>query len=224
MAVAVAALMLAAADFGSELAGGSAVPGGPLDEVAHAFTTLLVFWALGPRACRRFLLPALVASVAIDIDHVPALLGQDFLTDGAPRPYTHSLLTVGLLLIAALAWRRRVDLLLGLAAGVAIHFMRDLAEPGSGVALLWPASNRSFSVAHVWYVALMGAVVLIAGVRSAIGTVWTRWSPTCLRVSRSSRRVDPGASEDETLTAWDGAGWPLSKRFEICADDRDGAR
>ena len=196
MAVAVVALMLAAADFGSQLAGSSVVPGGPVDEVAHLLTTLLVFWTLGRRARRSFLLPALVASVAIDIDHIPAMLSQDFFTAGTPRPYTHSLLTVGLLSIAALAWRRRRDLLLGMAAGVAIHFVRDLAEPGTGVALLWPASNHSFSMGHGWYVALMGAVVLIAGARSAFGTVLTRRANSPVgRFGQVSKSVTFGSIE-----------------------------
>ena len=168
-AILVAAALLAVTDFGSELAGTSAVPGGPLDECAHVLTTLLVFWALGRRAY-RFQLPALVASVVIDVDHIPAMLGQRFLTEGTPRPYTHSLLTICLLMIAAVAWRRRRDLLLGVAAGITVHFVRDLAEPGSGVALLWPVSDHSFSMAHGLYLALMAAVVLIAGVRSAIRT------------------------------------------------------
>lgn len=169
VAVGAAALILAAADFVSELAGSSAVPGGPVDEIAHVLTTLLVFWALGRGLCRRCsLLPALVASVAIDVDHIPGILGYDFFTEGTPRPYTHSLLTICVVLVGAPLWRSRRNLLLGIAAGLAIHFVRDLAEPGTGVALLWPVSDHSFSIAHAWYVVLMGAVVLIAGMRAVI--------------------------------------------------------
>lgn len=82
------------------------------------------------------MVPALFASVLIDLDHVPARLGWRELTEDTPRPYTHSLPTVGVVLLGALLWRRRRDVLLGVAIGLAIHFWRDLSEPGSGVALL----------------------------------------------------------------------------------------
>jgi inner membrane protein len=157
----VAVVVLAGADWGNRLAGDTLFPGGPLDEVAHLLTTLLVFWTLGSRARERFLVPALVASVAIDIDHIPGRLGIDWLTVGTPRPYTHSLLTIVVVLAAAAAWRRRRDLLLGVAIGLAIHFWRDMAEGGSGVALLWPFSDHSFQCPHGVYVAVMAAFVLI---------------------------------------------------------------
>lgn len=83
-----ATLGLVAADWGSQLAGSSTVPGGPLDETAHFLTMLLVLWALGKRVPGRLWLPALIASVAIDADHIPDRLGFDFLTAGTPRPYT----------------------------------------------------------------------------------------------------------------------------------------
>jgi hypothetical protein len=54
-ALALAVLALGAADWGSQLAGSSFFPGGPLDETAHLFTTLLVVWALGRRASERFI-------------------------------------------------------------------------------------------------------------------------------------------------------------------------
>jgi hypothetical protein len=165
-AVAIAALVLAAADWGAELASGSTFPGGPLDETAHLLTTLLVLWAIGGWACERFLIPALIASVAIDVDHIPQLLGSEWLTAGTPRPYTHSLLTIVLILLPALLWRRRRDLLLGIAIGLALHFWRDLAEPESGVALLWPFSSRSFTIPHSSYLLVMVAVIAIAAYRS----------------------------------------------------------
>ncbi len=84
--LALATVGFVAADGGSQLAGSSVFPGGPLDETAHLLTTLLVLWALGPGLSRRFVVPALIASVAIDVDHVPAELGADWLTAGTPRP------------------------------------------------------------------------------------------------------------------------------------------
>ena len=159
--LALAALIVALADWGSWMAGDSFFPGGPLDEIAHFLTALVVLWALGPRVWQRFLWPALIASVVIDLDHVPGRLGADFLTQGTPRPYTHSLLTIAVMLVAALTFRRRRDVFLGMSLGLAIHFFRDLSEPNSGVALLWPWSDRSFSLPHGSYVGAMAAVVLL---------------------------------------------------------------
>ena len=164
-ALGIATVGLIAADWGSRLAGDSLFPGAPLDETAHFFTTLLVVWALGRRACDRFLWPALIVSVLIDADHIPGRLGADWLTAGTPRPYTHSLLAVGILLLLALLSRRRRDLLLGLAIGLTIHLWRDTAEPESGVALLWPWSNHAFISSHGSYLVAMGAIVVIDLVR-----------------------------------------------------------
>lgn len=158
-------VLLAAADLGDRAAGNSLFPGAPLDETAHFLTTLLICWALGRRACERFLLPALVASVAIDLDHVPARLGAEFLTAGTPRPYTHSLLTIVLVLALAWRWPGRRDLWLGVAIGLALHFGRDMGEGDSGVSLLWPFSDHSFQYRHGSYVAVMAVFVLIDAAR-----------------------------------------------------------
>jgi inner membrane protein len=147
-------------DIGTELAGGSTIPGGPLDEVAHLLTTLLLLWALG-RVPRPTMLAALVASVAIDLDHVPGRLGSDWLTAGTPRPFTHSLVTIAVVLGAAAIWRRRRALLAGVALGLAAHFFRDVTAEGGGVALLWPWSDRGFTVSHWSFAAVMVVVVSI---------------------------------------------------------------
>ena len=154
-----AVIAFALADWGETLAGSSFFPGGPLDETAHVLTMLLVLWALRDRVLDRFGAAALVASVAIDLDHVPQYLGNDFLTRGTPRPYSHSLLTIIVVLIVAVVWRRRRDVFLGIALGLAFHFWRDLSEPGSGVALLWPVTDHSFSFPPAGYLLIMGAIV-----------------------------------------------------------------
>jgi membrane-bound metal-dependent hydrolase YbcI (DUF457 family) len=159
--LAAASLGLGLLDWGDQIAAVSLFPGGALDECAHVLTTVLILWALGPRVWQRFLVPAVIASVAIDLDHIPGELGAVWLTAGTPRPYTHSLLTIALVLVAALLVRRRRDLCLGIALGLAVHFFRDLSEPGSGVALLWPWSDHSFSLSHGSYVGVMAAVVVI---------------------------------------------------------------
>lgn len=160
--VAAAALILLLADWAYRSVGDSVVPGGPLDELAHLMTTLIVLWALGRRACDRFLIPALVASVAIDADHVPAALGHHFLTRGTPRPYTHSLLTLAVVLLAAALWRSRRDVLLGVALGLTIHFWRDMSESGAGVSLAWPLSDHSFMLSHTGYLVAMAVFATVA--------------------------------------------------------------
>jgi inner membrane protein len=141
------------------IGGDSVFPGAPLDEIAHFLTALLLLQLLPARQRVRFAVPALLASVAIDLDHVPQYLGYHFLTAGTSRPYTHSLLTVVVVLTLALALRRRRRLLAGIALGLLLHFFRDLAEGnGSAVSLLWPLSDRGYSYQHATYVALMVAV------------------------------------------------------------------
>ena len=91
------------------------------DEPAHLATgilVVLVLIALAPaRPAVAFVLAALVASMAIDLDHLPQYLGWPGLTGGTPRPYTHSLVTPLLLAVvgdrcakgrfrAGRAWRR----------------------------------------------------------------------------------------------------------------------
>lgn len=156
--LACATLCFAVADLGARRAGNSAVPGGPLDEAAHLLTTLIVLWACGPRV-RRYLGPALVASVLIDADHLPGQFGADWLTAGTPRPYTHSLLTIAIVLALAAVWRRRRVVCLGVAIGLALHFWRDMGEGGAGVSLLWPFSRHSFQYPHGYYLAVMAVAV-----------------------------------------------------------------
>ena len=99
-------------------AGDSFFPGGPLDETAHFLTMLFILWALGDQfLVPRIAVPALVATVLIDADHIPGYLGDDFLTAGTPRPYTHSLLT------------------LAVVRGIAVHLWRDLSESSGGVSI-----------------------------------------------------------------------------------------
>ena len=140
---------------------------GPLDEIAHLLTTLMLFWAIRHRAFDRLLLPALVASVAIDIDHVPGRLGYDWLTAGTSRPYTHSLATIFVMLVVASKWRPRRVLFLGIAVGVASHLWRDLAEPvGSGIAAFWPLANTRCTIPAAVYLSGMAGLGLVALFRS----------------------------------------------------------
>src|SRR5690349_4460810 len=120
----------------------SILASGALDEVAHLATGALGLLAL---SCfidvpRRFYVAGLIASVAIDLDHIPQYLGV-----GNPyqRPITHSLATVAAVVVAAAASRRHRAVLAGLAAGLLIHFARDIAEGPPGVRVLWPFQDTA---------------------------------------------------------------------------------
>jgi inner membrane protein len=150
-----------------QLVGGSTALQAPLDETAHLLTTLLILWSLIPRVHERVLIPALIASVAIDVDHIPHALGNQWLTAGTSRPYTHSLATIVVLLALVVASRRVTVPVLAVALGVASHLWRDLAEPvGAGVALLWPASDETCHLPAGLYLGGMAALGTIALMRA----------------------------------------------------------
>ena len=90
---------------------------GLLDEPAHLATGALGLLAL---ACfidapRRFYVAAMIASVAIDLDHIPLYLG--LLGDDGQRPVTHSLATVLVVAGAAVVSRRHRAVLAGIVTG-----------------------------------------------------------------------------------------------------------
>ena len=137
------------------------------DETDHLLTTLLLVWAVFPRFGWRELVPALLASVLIDIDHIPGQLGYTWITGGTPRPYTHSLLTIAVVLLLALAWRRQRRVLLCIAIGLSSHFWRDLAEPaGSAVSLFWPITDHGVHLDPVFYLTSIGAFAAVALARA----------------------------------------------------------
>jgi inner membrane protein len=68
-----------------------------------------------------------------------------------------------MVLLAALALPRRTRwLLLGAAAGVLLHLLRDVAT-GPGVPLLWPLSDASARVPYWTYAVLVLALAGLAG-------------------------------------------------------------
>jgi inner membrane protein len=136
---------------------------GLVDEPAHLATCLLLLLALVALAPSRpalaFAAAALVASVAIDLDHLPQYLGWDVLKDDGPRPYPHCLLTVALIVaLASIAPGRLQAILLGAAFGVATHLFRDLAT-GPGVALFWPLSNAVIELPYAVFAAGLALAV-----------------------------------------------------------------
>ena len=138
----------------------------PLDWTGHLATSALALLAgsrcgVAPR--RADVLTVLVASVALDVDHAPLYLGVPHVAGAGGRPLTHSLLTVAVLLAAAwLTTRRR--LLLGVAAGVVLHLLRDVAT-GGGLPLLWPV-DVAVRAPYLAYAAVLVGLALLAGVGS----------------------------------------------------------
>ncbi|MDO9377300.1 MAG: metal-dependent hydrolase [Nocardioidaceae bacterium] len=138
---------------------------GLLDEPAHLATTAVVLLALAPRWCARhpgLSLVALAASTLIDVDHVPLFLGVDAVAASSmSRPFSHALLTPLVLLVVAALWVRARPVLAAAAAGVCLHFVRDLGT-GSGLPLLWPLSSTDVAVSYPVYVV---ALAVVAGYR-----------------------------------------------------------
>ncbi len=108
----------------------------------------------------RFVVAALIASVAIDLDHVPAYLGSHLFGGDLPRPGTHGLLLVLALLGLAGALRRGPgrQITLGAAFGVSAHLLRDLAT-GPGVPMFWPVSDSVVAIPYAFFVAFLALAV-----------------------------------------------------------------
>lgn len=141
---------------------------GLVDEPAHLLTCLVALLALAAAARRELPAPfaaaALVASVAIDLDHLPGILGWSGLIGLGPRPYSHSLLTVFVLLAFGFFVSGRYKMaMLGLAFGVSAHLFRDLAT-GPGIPLLWPFSDVSARIDYGFYALLLAALAATAAV------------------------------------------------------------
>jgi inner membrane protein len=130
---------------------------GIVDETAHLATGVLALEAMeatdGP-----FARGLIAGSVLIDADHVPDALGSMWLRAGGKRPYPHALVTpVVATALARRASGRERRFTFGVAAGMTLHLVRDLAS-GRGVMLLWPGSRRSFRIDHRAYVALLAVM------------------------------------------------------------------
>jgi inner membrane protein len=141
---------------------------GPVDEVAHLATAALGLLVLARfiDAPRRFYVAALIASVAIDADHIPLYLG--LLGNQAQRPVTHSLSTVAVFVAAAAASRRHRAVLAGVATGLVLHFARDIAEGYPGVRVFWPLQDTSWMVSYRWFLGMI--LVLTAARLVLVGT------------------------------------------------------
>jgi len=133
---------------------------GTLDEAGHLMTAGLLLAALPWSAIGGLWPWALIGAVAIDIDHVPLYtFAPEFAVDG--RPPTHSMLTVLFLAVLAVAIPAARIPLAGLALGVGLHFVRDIAT-GPGVPLFWPFNDAAIRVPYALYLPVMGAAAAIA--------------------------------------------------------------
>ena len=143
-----------------------------LDEPAHAATGLVALSGLGVIFEVPIVLAVLAGSVVIDLDHAPDMLGSHLLLVGhgiQTRPCTHSLTTVVVLASVALLVRGYArNLVLVAALALVVHFFRDIAEPGgSGAPLLWPLSDRVYTLGYGWYA---GALIVLAAIALWIRT------------------------------------------------------
>lgn len=141
---------------------------GLLDEPAHLATGALGLLAV---ACfidvpRRFYVAGLIASVAIDLDHVPEYLG--LIRQQPGRPVTHSLITVVAVVVAAAVTRRHRAVLVGAATGLLSHFARDIAEGPPGVRMLLPLSDTSWTASFGWFLAM---ILTLTGIRLVFATL-----------------------------------------------------
>lgn len=147
-----------------------------LDEPCHLATGVILLGTLtrwrGRAPARPFAWALLAASVAIDLDHLPGRFAASGTFYGSlPRPYTHALWLLLLLIVVALpaaGWARsggrgRATLVAGIFAGaswgLASHFLRDLAT--APIALLWPVSPAPLQVPYGWYLALLLVLVIL---------------------------------------------------------------
>ena len=157
---------------------------GLIDEVCHLATGALGLLVL---ACfidvpRRFYVAGLIASVAIDLDHIPVYLG--LLGNQFQRPVTHSLATVLVFAGAAVVSRRHRAVLAGAATGLVIHFARDIAEGPPGVRLLWPVRNTVWTASFWWFLGMIiaftvvGLVLVSAGIPHRRAHLFRTPSPT----------------------------------------------
>jgi inner membrane protein len=140
---------------------------GGSDELCHLATACLTLCAAAswPTLLRHrtVVLSALVASVGIDVDHVPLYAGVSHIASGG-RPYTHSLATVAVTLAIALTMPRARPVLTGVALGFCLHFLRDIAT-GPGLPLWWPISTDNVRCPYVLYECVLLALSACATFR-----------------------------------------------------------
>jgi inner membrane protein len=142
---------------------------GLVAEPAHLATCAIALLAVvqvrASQLPARFVTAALIASIAIDFDHIPRYLGSHFLAGNLPRPYPHSVLLMAALVTLGLASGRRGvrEVSFGGAFGVSAHLFRDLAT-GPGVPLVWPVSSGVIALPYAVFAAALALAVLMTAV------------------------------------------------------------
>jgi hypothetical protein len=170
---------------------------GPVDEAAHLAMAALGLLVLIRfiDAPRRFYVAALIASVAIDLDHIPLYLR--LLGDSAQRPITHSLSTAAVFVAAAAAGRRHRAVLAGVATGLVLHFARDIAEGYPGVRVFWPLQGTSWMVSYRWF---LGLIVVLTAARLVLVRAGLPHTRIPVFRAPSLSGSDPGPPEDPTTS------------------------
>ena len=142
---------------------------GIADETAHLSTMVIFLLAFPTLRNAGFIAGCLAGSVAIDLDHIPLFLGSNLLTEQTNRPFTHGLLTIAIVLVVSVpvggTWRYAG---LGVAVGLAAHFLRDMATSTAGVPLLWPFSTTGFMLPYPLYAAALAGALAWAAVTAAL--------------------------------------------------------
>lgn len=152
---------------------------GIADETAHLSTMVIFLLAFPTLRNTGFIVGCLSGAVVIDLDHIPLFLGSGLLTEQTNRPFTHGLLTIIIVLAVSAAargtWRYAG---LGVAVGLAAHFLRDMATSTAGVPLLWPISTTGFMLPYPLYAAaLVSALACIVVIAAMSPGSQTRQGP-----------------------------------------------
>jgi LexA-binding, inner membrane-associated putative hydrolase len=140
---------------------------GLFDHPAHVATAGLILLNVPRRRSKRWTLGFLAGSLLPDVDHLPLALRAQHPKADDPRPVSHCLLAVAP--VAAAAGATQSDRLHGAACGMLAHFARDVGV-GTGVPLLWPATDRALRLP---YPAYLTACAALAG-SAAVGVIRSR--------------------------------------------------
>ena len=155
---------------------------GPVDEVSHLATAALGLLVIDCFVVlpRRTWVAALVASVAIDLDHIPSYLWAG---PEASRPVTHSMASVVVVVLAAWLIPRYRAVLVGVAIGLVLHFARDITEGVPGVRVLWPLRQDSWTGNRIEFIAIVLALLAVRLTWTALGRT-SRRAPVGVGASR----------------------------------------
>jgi hypothetical protein len=105
-----------------------------------------------------------VASVLLDVDHLPPVFGPP-LVRTRTRPATHSLAVVmGVACMVLLVSGHQRSVLGGIAAGCAAHLARDVATGSAPLA--WPIRRSGVGVPYAAYAAVMIALTRLLSQRT----------------------------------------------------------